>query len=74
MIHKVPCPHCRGTLYEIVDPQDAAQKKTSQRAAGAPTGDLLTCQHCGKKLRLLKTVGPHGFPLFTVVGQATETP
>jgi uncharacterized protein YbaR (Trm112 family) len=68
MIHKVPCPNCKGTLYEIDefdDPQRAAGKP-SARSPLILAGDRLICPHCGKKLRTLPTVGPYGFPLLTV--------
>jgi hypothetical protein len=66
MTHKVPCPNCKGTLYETVEFDGSLRGKPTARSPLILAGERLTCPHCGKKLRMLPTVGPHGFPLFTV--------
>jgi hypothetical protein len=65
MTHKVPCPNCKGMLYEF-EVDDSQRGKPTAHSPLILAGERLTCPHCGKKLRMLPTVGPHGFPLFTV--------
>ena len=63
MIHKVPCPHCKGSLYEIVVFDDHSQG-TAIRPSLRLVNESLTCPHCGKGALRVKTIGLHGFPLF----------
>lgn len=64
MIHKVPCPHCKGTLYEIVRFDDPLQTTRSVPAPLRPADESVTCPHCGRDAQAVKTIGPHAFPLF----------
>jgi uncharacterized protein YbaR (Trm112 family) len=65
MIHKVLCPYCKGTLYEIVSLDGHALSDTLPDLQGTPadsalTTEFITCPKCDKLVLLRRNSDREG--------------